>query len=289
MADENTLYFYYFIGRLNPPHSGHIAALQQMCEAAKLHNTCAVILLGSGAKNEPRTKNPIGFSLKKEFITNKIQELGFEPEVDFTIKDMSSGPFGPIAEQLNQMIESRSVPPSVIECYLYVGGKEDDATKLTSVNKYVKTMAEKAVPDATVTAQIVPVKAIQSSSGASMSATQVREDAYHFFQSGEEGSTSDFEPEFAPEFRAGFQRFYEKYGDFYGPKFAPKIYDDMISQKLIEIEEEEEQEENESKRLKTVRGGTRRKRKTKKTKRTKKSRKTRRKRYKHSMRRKRKQ
>ena len=287
MADENTLYFYYFIGRLNPPHNGHIAALQQICEAARTHNTCAVILLGSGAKNEPRTKNPIDFSLKKEFITSKLAELGFEPEVNFTIKDMSSGPFGPIAEQLNQMIDSRSAPPTMIECYLYVGGKEDDATKLNSVNGYVEKMAKKAVPDATVTARVVPVLAVPSGSGAPMSATQVREDAYQFFQSGEEGSESSFEPEFVPEFRAGFQRFYEKYGDFYGSKFAPKIYDDMVSQKLIEIEEEEqEQEENESKRLKTVRGGTRRKRKTRKTK---KSRKTRRKRYKYSMRRKRKQ
>lgn len=45
---QNELKFYCFIGRLNPPHEGHIYSLMQVIRDAIEHNTTAMIFLGSG-------------------------------------------------------------------------------------------------------------------------------------------------------------------------------------------------------------------------------------------------
>jgi nicotinic acid mononucleotide adenylyltransferase len=65
----NQVKFFYFIGRLNPPHNGHIKALETLVEMAKRENSVALILLGSGPKRERTLDNPITFELKKQFIT----------------------------------------------------------------------------------------------------------------------------------------------------------------------------------------------------------------------------
>ena len=38
---------FYFIGRLNPPHNGHIAALKKLVHMANKENSVPLILLGS--------------------------------------------------------------------------------------------------------------------------------------------------------------------------------------------------------------------------------------------------
>jgi hypothetical protein len=59
-------YLYYFIGRLNPPHSGHIAALTKLVKTANQNHSIPLILLGSGPKGVKTLDNPISFQLKKK-------------------------------------------------------------------------------------------------------------------------------------------------------------------------------------------------------------------------------
>ena len=48
ITEPNSLKLYYFIGRLNPPHEGHIAALLNLIIHAIDTGGLAIILLGSG-------------------------------------------------------------------------------------------------------------------------------------------------------------------------------------------------------------------------------------------------
>ena len=70
---RNSIY-YYFIGRLNPPHEGHIAALLNLIIHAIDTGGLAIILLGSGPNGGVQTsKDPISFDDKKKVITNILK------------------------------------------------------------------------------------------------------------------------------------------------------------------------------------------------------------------------
>lgn len=68
-SSSTHLYLSYFIGRLNPPHNGHIQALIALINEAKRHEPFIppLILLGSGPKGLQTLDNPIPFDLKKNF------------------------------------------------------------------------------------------------------------------------------------------------------------------------------------------------------------------------------
>ena len=82
----------YFIGRLNPPHEGHISTLIKMITDANKNGAIALILLGSGPKGERTMKDPITFKLKKDFLQYKLpKELHFEiREMTAPVKDVTS-------------------------------------------------------------------------------------------------------------------------------------------------------------------------------------------------------
>jgi nicotinamide mononucleotide adenylyltransferase len=72
--DQNSKY-YYFIGRLNPPHDGHIEALLNVIQMAIPNNGKAIILLGSGPNQGARTpKDPLDFDLKSKFVIDKLKD-----------------------------------------------------------------------------------------------------------------------------------------------------------------------------------------------------------------------
>ena len=83
--------FFYFIGRLNPPHNGHIAALHSLIIMARDDNSFPLILLGNGPQSKSCSKdqqttnkldNPIDFELKKEFIQYKLlTQYGIDPTI----------------------------------------------------------------------------------------------------------------------------------------------------------------------------------------------------------------
>ena len=67
--------YYYFIGRLNPPHEGHIEALLNVISNAIVNRGIAIILLGSGPNGGERTsKDPLDFGLKSEFVISKLKD-----------------------------------------------------------------------------------------------------------------------------------------------------------------------------------------------------------------------
>jgi len=67
--EEGIINVYYFIGRLNPPHQGHITALMELIKRAILDNLDnpnykIIILLGSGPKKLRSLDNPLPFLTK---------------------------------------------------------------------------------------------------------------------------------------------------------------------------------------------------------------------------------
>jgi len=214
----------YFIGRLNPPHNGHIRALVSLIETAKEKGTVPLILLGSGPGKARTMDNPIDFETKKKFIVDKLasEEYGFEENTDYIIKEMTN-PAANVADYVYNGLETSGADPTNIEIIHVAGDKGDDAEKLMfALNAGVKA-AERAMPNVPVSKNVAAITAVAASNaGPAMSATIVRKDAYR--------SVID---------ESGYQGWLEKYGDFYG-KFAKDVYEEILYPLHFIPEEEQE-------------------------------------------------
>jgi nicotinamide mononucleotide adenylyltransferase len=200
---------FYFIGRLNPPHNGHIAALQELVNLAKESNSIPLILLGSGPAQKNGDKrtmdNPISFETKKQLIVSKLP--GVEG-TDYIIQEMAN-PASDVSKYVsNQLGDSSHLED--IEIKHIAGGKDDDATKLSFVLKSAENTASRLAPNATVTASVGAIEPEVTDTGSAMSATKVRKDAYKTILNGK-----------------GFEEWNTKYGQFYGP-MAQTIYDEIL-------------------------------------------------------------
>jgi len=125
--------FFYFIGRLNPPHDGHIFALKELVSKAMSKGSKALILLGSGPKQadgDKRTfENPIKFELKKEFIEQQLQSIGANEGTNYVIEEMST-PHGDLARYIGESLKSKNISDiKEIKINHFTGGKDEDATK----------------------------------------------------------------------------------------------------------------------------------------------------------------
>lgn len=212
----------YFIGRLNPPHNGHIRALVSLIETAKEKGSVPLILLGSGPGKARTMDNPIDFETKKQFIVDKLasEEYGFEENTDYVIKEMTN-PAVNVAEYVYNGLETSGADPTNIEIIHVAGDKGDDAEKLMfALNAAVKA-AERAMPNVPVSKNVAAIAA--SNAGPAMSATIVRKDAYRSLIDG-----------------SGFEGWLAKYGDFYGTN-AEAIYK-AILYPLNNIPEEEQRD-----------------------------------------------
>jgi hypothetical protein len=184
------LFLSYFIGRCNPPHSGHIAALLTLLNDVKIqHETGsdakALILLGSGPGKKQTQDNPIGFALKRKFIRYKLkQRLGGISDAQLDklceIKEMNNS-FGDVPYFVKQNIQGRDITTiSSIQITHYAGDKDGDTTKLAGVGERSERVAidltSNSLPVIKTTEAIRP---ISSGTGEkSMSATKVRTDVY---------------------------------------------------------------------------------------------------------------
>lgn len=216
-----TMTFMYFIGRLNPPHNGHIRALVSLIEAAKEKGSVPLILLGSGPGKARTMDNPIDFETKKQFIVDKLaSEYGFEENTDYIIKEMTN-PAANVAEYVYKGLETSGTDLTKIEITHVAGDKGDDAEKLMfALNAAVKA-AERAMPNVPVSKNVAAITAVAASNaGPAMSATIVRKDAYRSLIDG-----------------SGFEGWLDKYGEFYGTN-AEAIYK-AILYPLNNIPEEE--------------------------------------------------
>jgi nicotinamide mononucleotide adenylyltransferase len=197
--------FYYFIGRLNPPHNGHIAALKQLVELANANDSVPLILLGSGPGSDDESRrtmdNPITFEAKEEFIKSIIPGK-------YIIKKMSNP-----AQNVSEYISSRLVNnPNVdnIKITHIAGGKDEDATKLSFALKSAEKTATTIAPNAKITATVNTIEPETTDIGTAMSATKVRKDAYKTILNG-----------------TGFEGWPQQYKEFYGTMAKP-IYDQIL-------------------------------------------------------------
>ena len=108
--------YYYFIGRLNPPHEGHIEGLLNVIQMAIQNRGKAIILLGSGPDKGARTpKDPLDFKLKSEFIKDKLkdrlkeiygQDFNVDSLFEHQVEIMEMGkPVGQIQEAIQRDIQ----------------------------------------------------------------------------------------------------------------------------------------------------------------------------------------
>jgi len=192
---------YYFIGRLNPPHQGHIAALTQMIEKANSDNSVALIILGSGPKRERTMDNPIPYETKEAFLRYILPR-----ELRFEIRQMTTGLAD--VELWYQSILSHIKPPSCVEFIRFAGDKGDNATKLQYMDTHLGKLPR-------CKAFTFPIPAVMASATTEMSATAVRKFAYRAHLNEMLGVAN------------GFASFNAEYGKFY-KEFTRNIYNDII-------------------------------------------------------------
>ena len=212
-TENPTMTFMYFIGRLNPPHDGHINGLVALIRAAKEKDVIPLILLGSGPNGGVRTMdNPISFDLKKQFIEEELLKYEYTVNQDYLIQEMSN-PARDVAGYVARGLNECDVNPAAVNINQFAGDKGDDTTKLDFAKKAAVNQAKTLFPSAVVTGGVVAVHASASSAagGEAMSATEVRKDVYKTIING-----------------LGYTGWPQRYKDFYG-RFAPLIYDAIVA------------------------------------------------------------
>lgn len=185
---QEVLTIYFFIGRMNPPHGGHEAALRQLMEKAMAESSIPLILVGSGPNKGERTlDNPLTFENKQRVLNYRLSGSLCE------IRQMSE-PVRNVMEWTHEVIRN-TVRPAKVVFKLVTGDKDDNSTKLDWIHKSLKKgMDALGIESESVS---IPIKAMKMS-GVEMSATRIRQDALSCFLSGD---TS----------------FHSKYSGFYGP------------------------------------------------------------------------
>ena len=134
------LCLYYFIGRLNPPHEGHILALAEMLNAVKEqqkrgNRAKALILLGNGPRNKTKgfgsSDNPIHFDLKERIVRAQLTKM-FKDDIDdlCEIKEMRHS-FGDTSLFVSSQILDHGKDCSDVQIIQYAGNKDEDSTKLS--------------------------------------------------------------------------------------------------------------------------------------------------------------
>lgn len=180
ISASTNLYLSYFIGRLNPPHNGHIQALIALINEAKKHQLYIppLILLGSGPKGLQTLANPIPYELKKEFIMYKLSEFGINPR-DYMIMNMTN-PASNVRSYISSHLSGdRDISIDKVEIVHVAGDKDDDTGKLAFALNAAKDEARKILVNIPVDTRVNSIPAITTTDQESeMSATQVRKDAY---------------------------------------------------------------------------------------------------------------
>lgn len=243
---------YYFIGRLNPPHQGHIAALIQMIERANADNSVALIILGSGPKRERTMDNPIPYETKEAFL-RYILPRGLRYE----IRQMTTGLAD--VELWYQSILSHIKPPSCVEFIRFAGDKGDNATKLTYMDTHLGKLPR-------CKAFTVPIPPVMANAETEMSATTVRKFAYraHLNEmlgiTNEKGANGKDTNEKSSHKKGlnGFAAFNAEYHKFY-KEFTRNIYNDIIMP-ILEFSPEKIEEYITPTKPKTKKNGTKPKR-----------------------------
>ena len=241
-ADEATIektvgkpvYFFYFIGRLNPPHAGHIAALQEPIDIAKENNSKALILLGSGptfkdGRDRRTMDDPITFETKKAFVVSQIR--GVEG-TDYIIKEMINA-FKDVPKYIAEELEKTLPLDNIqkISINHIAGGKDADATKLKPILGYATTSAQSKIPGAQIVTDTVVSGPLPSGY---MSATNTRKAVFTAYKLYTELPKNPSQTKTAVEL--AYEQWPQKYKDFYGPK-SEQIFTEILYP-VLQIPEE---------------------------------------------------
>ena len=194
------LKIFYFIGRLNPPHEGHIRALIQMIERANAESSVALILIGSGPKGERTMDNPVTFETKCEFLKYIIP-----PHLKYSIRPLKNPMLD--VEQWFHNVMTHIELPTRVSFIRFAGDKGDNATKFKHMDKHFESLYTKSE------SHTIALPPIMVSASKEMSATIVRKDAYKSLLKG------------GPE--EGYHIFRGIYGEFYR-EFTGQIYREII-------------------------------------------------------------
>ena len=194
--------FFYFIGRLNPPHNGHIKALNTLVEMANSDGSIPLILLGSGPKGLRTMDNPIDFSTKEKFIRRVLPGR-------YDIKEMTN-PAKNVSEYIRKGLGGSLSNITSITINHIAGGKDEDTTKLAFALKSAENTARQLAPETEILTGVKAIDAETTDSGIAMSATKVRKDAYKTVLDD-----------------SGFDGWPEQYKQFYGSN-AEEIYNEIL-------------------------------------------------------------
>lgn len=218
-----TLKIYYFIGRLNPPHPGHISALQQMIDISNQDDSVPIILLGSGPNGgEITMDNPVSFELKKKVVETHLKGK-------FIIKKLGS-PIKDVLTWRDQILQHTNLVPDKVEITLFAGDKGNNSTKFEFMGR-----AFNKIPNTTF--RIIPIRPLMNDSATlasvmtpsskpkEMSATSIRKFAYQSYLNELQGGPS------------GLNIFKDRWRDFYGDN-CDKVYKEIVdaAQNLTNIE-----------------------------------------------------
>ena len=183
--------YYYFIGRLNPPHEGHIEALLNVISNAIDNGGIAIILLGSGPNGGERTsKDPLDFGLKSAFVISKLKDRlkvkypGLNIDEFFENGRIQISEMGKTTEQIRSVIQN-DISNQLFEELeaIRVSGDKDggeDIKKLAWIEKALSTgIIDKNGNIIPLNARVIAQPAVQSEGkGEPMSATLIRKIVY---------------------------------------------------------------------------------------------------------------
>ena len=123
--------FYYFIGRLTPPHEGHIKALIYCIEKATQAITLPVLFLFGDAGGKRTQKNPISHDKKCAFVEHKLNLAGYIKGRDYYIEIIgTAGGMHQVYERVSHfLVNLKEHGPLRINVIQIAGDKGDDLEK----------------------------------------------------------------------------------------------------------------------------------------------------------------
>lgn len=228
ITNKKTLRVYYFIGRLNPPHNGHIEALTSLITRAQKENPNknykVIILLGSGPGKKQTLNDPLSFDFKREVVIELLKKNILDIDVliasnKVSIKEMDKAA-AQIAAEIQIEIGKLKNLFHEVNTFRISGMKDADIKKLEWIEKALaKTFAD--IKNLTILTSVIGIDPVVKEDGATaMSATQVRKDALTGFITDE----LNINP-----VGQGYQLFNIKYGAFYG-LYTLQIYEAIVGQ-----------------------------------------------------------
>jgi hypothetical protein len=186
--DNRIKTFYFFIGRTNPPHLGHINVLIQTIRLSSEspHKYPALFLLGDGPGGIRTRDNPIEHELKKRFIVEKLREEKFNENDDFVIEKMKQPPNLQVEEFIKRFI-SEDDTRTHVTIYQVAGGKDNDGAKHSKIRDDICKKLQESYKNITFDCNVfisdVSTSGQDNDAGQdeAMSATMVRKKAVELF------------------------------------------------------------------------------------------------------------